>query len=113
MIGETFTRLRAPADDVDRYGNPTLDWDSDDVDSLDLPGCSFAPGRGTEDRQDLREGQSITGTVYAPAGADVDALDRLVIRGDTYSVDGEPGAWTSPFSGASRGVEISVRRTEG
>lgn len=108
--GETVTRLRG-AKITDRYGNETTSWASPT--SLTIPGCGFNPGGSIEPTQDGRNAVITRPEVYAPADADVDAGDRIVVRGDTYEVDGKPAEWRSPFTGWAPGMVIALKEVEG
>jgi hypothetical protein len=110
VIGETVTRVR-PELVADRYGGTVKNWDDTTEDTID--GCAVAPRLEGETTTGNREGVVIGWTVYAPADADVLATDRLRIRDVDHDVDGEPGEWRSPFSGARKGLEIRTRRVAG
>jgi hypothetical protein len=60
-----------------------------------------------------RQGVIIGMTVYFPARTDVRATDRLEVRGEEHTIDGDPGRWINPFDGVDRGVEVATRRVEG
>lgn len=109
MIGETVTRLRATSS-ANRYGGNDKDWSNPDEERIE--GCAIAPRLEDEDRVG-REGVVIGWTVFAPADADILATDRLRIRSTDHEVDGEPGEWRSPYSGARKGLEIRTRRVDG
>lgn len=71
--------------------------------------CAIAP-RSSEERTDSRAPAVITGlTVYGPQ-VDLDADDTLLIDGETYQVEGNPGVWRSPFTGWAPGLEVAVKR---
>lgn len=110
MIGETVTVL-TPGETTDGHGNPVPDWA--DAEDTDVEGAAVAPEKVEEDRTAGRQGVVVKRTVYLPPGSVVAATDRLVVRGDTYNVDGEPGPWVSPFGGTLGGVEVSLRRVVG
>lgn len=110
--GETVTRLRGTSV-ADPYNpdNTEISWD--DPDELEIPGCGFNPGQSSEPVQDARNAVITQPEVYAPAGSDVLAGDRLVVRGDTYDVEGNPADWKSPFSGWRAGMVVALKRTDG
>lgn len=109
MIGETVTRLRATSV-TNRYGGTDKDWTAPD--EADIDGCAVAP-RLEGETSAGREGVVIGWTVFTPADADVLATDRLRIRSVDHEVDGQPGEWWSPYSGARKGLEIRTRRVDG
>lgn len=110
--GETVTRLRGTPV-LDRYsGEQTgISWKAPDA--LDIPGCGFNPGGSSEPTQDGRNAVITRPEVYAPADADVTAADRLVVRGDTYQVDGKPAEWRSPLTGWAPGLVIALKEVQG
>lgn len=110
--GETVTRLRGTATGDPYSGeNSAVSWT--DPDELDIEGCAFNPGVSTEPLQDARNAVITRPEVYAPPDADVEAGDRLVVRGDTYEVVGNPQDWRSPFTGWQPGLAIQLELVEG
>ena len=110
--GETVTRLRATTVTDPYSGEATgLDWSSPN--SLAILGCAFNPGGSTEPVQDSRNAVITKPEVYAPVDADVLAGDRLVVRGDTYEVDGRPSDWRNAFTGWAAGLVIKLDLVEG
>ena len=110
--GETVTRQRGTPITDPYSGEATgISWATPTL--LTLPGCGFNPGQSSEPVQDARNAVITRPEVYAPFGSDVLAGDRLVIRGDTYEVDGTPADWRSPFTGWESGMVIPLKRTEG
>jgi hypothetical protein len=109
VIGETVTILRAGAPSSDRYGNVVPGGDV----RLEIAGCAVAPRLQGDATEGGRQGVIVGTTVYFPAGTDVLATDRLEVRGEEHVIEGDPGRWSSPYSGAERGVEVATRRVEG
>ncbi len=105
MIGETILIRRSVVSGEDSQGNPTYT-------PTDTPieGCAFAPTGSSEDVATFGTRAITGGTVYAPTGTVFLPSDVLVIRGMTFTVDGETGQWTNPYSGTGRGVEVAVKR---
>lgn len=114
--GETVTRLRA-AMILDPYSGEATQaaWDDEanPPSSLAIEGCAFNPGGSTEPTQEGRNAVITRPEVYAPADADVLAGDRLVVRGLTYDVEGDPADWRSPFTGWQPGLVIALERVSG
>jgi hypothetical protein len=110
LPGETVTVRRGTPAAPGRRNDTTTDW-TDPVDTA-VEDCLVAP-RSTSENLDGRTGVIIGITVYMPAGSDVAATDRLVIRGDEYDIDGEPGLWTSPGHSFVDGIEVAAKRSEG
>lgn len=110
--GETVTRLRAGTV-TDPYSGEETGQDWDAATSLEIEGCAFNPGLSSEPLQDARNAVLTRPEVYAPAGSDILAGDRLVVRGDTYSVEGRPQDWRSPFTGWEPGLVVALELVEG
>jgi hypothetical protein len=97
---ETVTVIRP-------VGRTQLGDETGTLPEFDIDGCLFAPGPSRE--AGLSSEQVRTdGTIYAPAGADVRATDRVRIRGQVYSVVGQPQDWGGRF-----GLVIPVRSIVG
>lgn len=110
MAGETVTRLRGTVDE-DRYSNAVVDWTSPD--ELAIEGAAIAPTASTEDNNGRTAVVSDL-TVYLPAGSDVIAGDRMLVRGETFKVDGDPFDWRHPtVANAPEGLEVHLRRAAG
>lgn len=73
----------------------------------------FAPEGSTE----LIQGQAtvITNpTFYLASGAPVPkATDRIIVRGQTFDIDGEPRVYHNPFTGAEPGPVLRLERVTG
>lgn len=110
MIGtETVTRLRA-ATAVDPYsGDPAEDWTIPT--SVTFTRCLVWAGGSVEPRSADRQAVEVDIRVALPAGADVTARDRLIVRGKTYQVVGEPFDWR--MGGYQPGTVAGANRVEG
>lgn len=110
--GETVTRLRATAA-VDAYSNTseTTSWAAPS--ELEIDGCAFNPGVSSEPLDLARNAVVTRPEVYAPTGSDILAGDRLVVRGLTFEVVGDPGEYVSPFTGWNPGLVVRLERVEG
>lgn len=116
VYGDTATRLRRQLWDDPYSGEPTLrPWDDGghEPDALEIPGFAFNPGGSNEVAADGRTIITTSPTAYGPIGADVKAGDRLVVRGVTYNVDGNPAEWVNPFTGWAAGVAVPLELVEG
>ena len=51
-------------------------------------------------------------TLYAPAGSDIKAGDRIEYGGKTYTIDGDPREWKSP-TGVVSTVQCPLKEWEG
>jgi hypothetical protein len=110
--GETVTRLRGVAL-TDPYSGEATDVDWTTPTSLAIPGCGVADGGSLEPTQDARNAILSDFDVVAPYGVDVQAGDRLVIRGLTCEVSGRPFDWMNPFTGWTPGTVIRAKVVEG
>lgn len=106
MRNATVVRLRGKT--LDKYGDPT----GSDAE-VELEGCAVAP-RVSGDVDDRgRQGVVVGLSLYAPHGTDLLHTDRVKVDGVVYEIDGEPGAWKSPFSGWEAGIEVALKRAAG
>lgn len=110
--GETVTRLRGTPK-LDRSSGETIGTDWTAPAALAIEGCAFDPGNSTEPLQQGRNAVVTQPAVYAPFGVDVLAGDRLVVRGRTWQVVGDPGDYRSPFSGWEAGTVIHLEAVSG
>lgn len=110
--GELVIRQRATPV-LDPYSGEPTDYSWDDPDLLDLPGCGFDPGGSVETSEVGRAPIVTQPTVYADPSADVLAGDRLVVRGRTWEVDGDPADWRNPFTGWRPGLVIKLKAVSG
>lgn len=108
-FGQTVTIIRESPGGTDVYGDPITST----VLRTDVAGCAVAPRYSSESSERGRQGMIVGLSVYAPAGTDVLFTDRVEIDGVAYVIEGEPAAWSNPFTGWSPGVEIAVRRATG
>lgn len=106
MITESVTIRSRVAGADDPYGQPTYTWSESTV-----SGVLVAPRRGTEDGTDLRQAVIVGLTAYLPKGTVIGPRDQVIVRGDTYEVEGEPGDWRQ--SPLALGVEVALTRAEG
>jgi hypothetical protein len=74
--------------------------------------CVFVPA-GSSESLAFQDQVATTDTIFMPAGTNVTALDAIEYNGDTYEINGEPSAWTSPFSGRVSPIRINVSRISG
>jgi len=103
--GETAT--------VQRPGGETRYGDKLPGTEHTLTGCVFAPRESTE-LHEFRNTVIVGLTMYAPAGADIRATDTVVRSdGTRWRVEGQPGVFTSPFTGWTPGVVVALERVTG
>ncbi len=95
-----MTVVRPPL--IDQWGDPV----PGSATETDVGGCLFAPGPSEEGG--LGTNQVVTdGHIYGPVGMDIEATDRVRIRGLLYVVVGRPQRW------GTAGVVTAVRLYEG
>lgn len=110
--GETVVRQRATSADNPYSGEAgDTDWTTPGL--LTITGCAFDPGGSLEPTEQGRTAVITQPTLYAPPNSDVLAGDRLVVRGRTWDVDGDPADWRSPFTGWEPGMAIKLKAVEG
>ena len=93
----------------DGRGGFEYDWTAPAA--LVLNGCTVQPGASAEDMAN-RAGVLVTWTVMVGGVPDVQAGDRIVVRGTPYSIDGEPARWPSATGGLDHTV-LLLKRWEG
>lgn len=119
MFANGFTVTIVRPTGFDAYGD-RLDYDAERIPlgPVALAPRTGGPGTSSADleargREGVREGL----TMYCAVGSDVRRTDQIEIDvpgfNGLYDVDGEPGAWVSPYDGWRAGVEITLNRAEG
>lgn len=109
--GVDVTRLRGTEVD-DGYGGKVISWAAPA--SATIPGVALAPRVGDELHAPGRDGVVVGLTLYSlDANADITYRDRIQYGGTLYEVEGEPGRWSSPYSGFPHGLTVALRRVEG
>ena len=106
---ETVVRLR-PGTTENRSGGVDLDWSTPGT--LTITGCLIEPRMEGENAEQGRQGRVIGWNVYAPDGVDVEATDRLRVRGIDYDVDGQPEDWSGGWEWKP-GTVIKTRSARG
>jgi hypothetical protein len=110
--GETVTRLRGtPTTDQYSQTATILNWD--EPDSIDVPGCVIYPATTGETVDVGRNQAEERLTVLMPTGTDITYADRLIIRGNTYDVDGFPHDYHHPITGWQPGTVVAAVRKVG
>ena len=111
--GEIVEVLDGSATTQDNDGNDVHSW-APKATYTNVPiAPADANGTGGNEYTDARDTVIIGLTVYLPDGADINAVDRVVARGATWEVVGEPQAWQNPYTGRRPGVPVSLRRVNG
>lgn len=110
--GETVTRQRATAT-TDPYSGEATDLSWADPDELAIDGVAVAPGAFVDNATPDRTRVDIDFTLYGPFEADIEPLDRVVVRGLTCEVVGKRQDWRNPFTGTQAGCVAEVRKVAG
>jgi hypothetical protein len=111
-FGETITILRAPYA-LDEYSGEVtgLNWML--ATRITITGCGIAPASSSEPLRDSRSEVDSAVDVYVPVGSNIRAQDRLIIRGETWSVEGDPAVWSHPMTGWSPGIVVRAKKVDG
>lgn len=110
--GETVTRLRAiAASNVYSGQSDKLNWTSPD--ELDITGVAIEPTSSRETPEVGSDTLTVDLRLYVPYQVDIQPLDRVVVRGGTYTVEGARLDWRNPFTGDTPGSVLDVRRVAG
>lgn len=109
MTGETVIILRPGTPTSDIYGNDVPGADT----RTDVEGCLVAPRLQGDATEGGRQGVIIGMTVYFPTTRPTDprATDRLEVRGEVHTIEGDPGWWNGAPGGWD--TEVATRRVEG
>lgn len=108
-MAETVTRQR-PSSSTDVYNNTVDDWTTPTETVLTVRGVE--PVSSSEDN-DGRQAVITGYRVYLDSAVDVLSGDRVVMRGDTYEVDGAPADWRSPRDSGVGGVVVALKKFTG
>lgn len=112
MFGESIVRQRGTATtNVYSGASDGLSWTSPSTQTI--TGVAVAPAGTQEPFEVGRAPVDSDLTLYLPHGADVRPLDRVVVRGVTYEVQGERADWSNPYTGAGPGSVVQVRKVAG
>lgn len=108
--GETVVHKAHMAGEVDDYGSPVDTW-SEGVEvegvGLDVQTAQEVAGTGVVST-------SIVGmTAFMPSDWQGGARDRIVARGETYEIDGQPVPARNAFTGDTLGIVANLKRVTG
>lgn len=95
---ETVTRLRTGPPTQDPYGNDV----PGPVVEADIAGCAVLPPGGqaaaSVELIEARDQVTVVRVLFAPAGTDLRATDRVRHDGTVYEVHGEPSPYPGPLA---------------
>ena len=106
---QEVTRIR-PGTKTSR-GSTIYDWSPDKVTTKTIKGCSIQPATTSLSQDGRVLGISEQWTAYLPEGSDVQAGDRIQFGSKTYTIDGEPRAWTGAFTRSH--IQLTLKLWEG
>jgi hypothetical protein len=107
MWGEQAKRVRRTQTGQDSAGRPVYTWDY----ALLPYGCAVDPGGSVEPAEVGRTQVVTTPKAYFTQFVDLAADDRLVVRGQTWEVVGDPQLWSHPWGGKAGGMVVDLRRS--
>lgn len=110
-FGEPVIRQRREQTGTDRYGNPVYEYEDTALDEH----AAFDPGGSREPVEQGRDPVVTTPKLYFPGTwPDLVESDRVIVRGQTYTVQGTPAEWLGPFAGpAIGGLVVELQRLTG
>lgn len=108
--GETVTRLRAPLV-TNAYNAQERNWSA--ATSTPIDGWGVDDSASLEPADAHRELVETDCVLYRPEAADVQASDRVICRGRTYEVVGDPATWRHPMTGWNAGFVVRLRIVKG
>lgn len=117
IANATVVRVRRAPGGFDDYGDPVSSSET----RVTMEGCIVAPrssvavgtSASTEASSRGRQGVIVGLTMFAPYGTDIVHTDQIEVDGELFEVEGEVGAWKSPFSEWEAGLEVALRRAAG
>lgn len=104
MRGEAVV-VQSPGTSTNAYGDTVDDWGSATQRTVTTT-APPEPRPSTEPVQDARNAVVNGWTLYLPPGDPITNRDRVVVRGQTYPIQGTPADW-------GVGVIAQAYRTEG
>jgi hypothetical protein len=114
---ETLQVRRRVVGAADSHGTKAITWaaGTDWVVDGYAPGAAGSSIGNSEPFRPNRDLSLILWTVYAPANADAPMeLDRVVLGGVEYDVEGRPDDWThGPWPHPTAGIVVELKVAEG
>ena len=109
FCNDEIIRVR-PATKTER-GSVIPDWDPEKVEMLEIDGCSVQPAATTSTFDGRVNGTTEQLTAYLPEDADVEAGDRIIYEGDTYTIMGKPKKWKGARNLSN--IQLTLEKWEG
>lgn len=111
-FGETVTILAAGLSEDPYSGEFISSWEWAPTETV-VTGVGVEPRPSSEPTQEARNAVTSGFTLYLPTGTAISPDNRVVVRGGTYEVLGEPAEWVNPFTGWAPGIVVQVQKVEG
>ena len=109
-MGEVVQRIPYAGGGEDVYGNETASYGPAAV----LEGVyGFDPGSSSEPRLAGQERVIVEPTLYGPFDMPFLPRDRVIVRNQTYEVEGEVRQWRHMRTNREAGAVVSLRRVDG
>lgn len=116
--GETITILEPATPVVDGDGDPVLDQYGDPTHNppteTTVDGVAVAPGDNRADNQENNNQQStveVAFTLYFDHQRTISPHAQVIVRGNTYEVEGRSRYWSNPWTGDD-GTELVIRSSQ-
>lgn len=107
FIGEPVTRVRRQVTGTDRYGNDV----HADVETVLAEPAAFDPGGSLEPVEVGRKQVVTTPKLYfLNERPDLRDDDTVIVRGERYTIEGDPADWRSPFGSTLGGLVVELQR---
>lgn len=113
MTGETVTVLTAGIVTDPYSGEDKPSWNVPPSSSVDVAALGIEPRPSGEPTEDARNRVVSGFTLYLPSDVAISAQNRVVVRGGTYDVLGDPAVWRSPYDGWAPGQVVQLQRVKG
>jgi len=109
-VSEVVQRVPYEGSGEDAHGNEVELWGS----PVTLAGVyGFDPGSSSEPRLAGHDRVIVEPTLYGPYDTPIESDDRVVVRGDTYEIEGFVRRWKHMRSGLEAGAVVTLRRVSG
>lgn len=109
-MGEVVQRIPYVGGGEDVYGNETVAYGV----PATLDGVyGFDPGSSSEPRLAGQERVIVEPTLYGPFDMPFLPRDRVIVRDQTYEVEGEVRQWRHMRTNREAGAVLSLRRVDG
>ena len=109
-MSEVVQRVPYVGTTEDAHGNETESWGS----PVTLSGVyGFDPGSSSEPREPGQDRVIVEPALYGPYDMPFLSRDRVIVRGQTYEVEGVVRQWKHMRSNREAGAVVTLRRVDG